>query len=162
MFLWRRGLQARCECFNKRGLTVYAAFQLCLLILPAIANATALRFASANVTHALYLQTQGALAETAVRKQSLVGTASCFATNRPHVRTNEQTIDFRADGMAIWRGFGQRQIYRYKYANGIWTESGAMLPGPLRSRVTWTGPQVFKLTPLGPEQVAQSCRLSHA
>ena len=147
MFLWRRGLQARCECFNRRHLTTYAALQLCLVILPGTANATALRFASANVTYALYLQTQDALAETAARKQSLVGTARCFAANRPHVRTNEETIDFREGGMAIWRGFGQRQIYRYKYANGVLTESGAMLPGPLRSRVTWTGPQLFKLTP---------------
>jgi hypothetical protein len=141
---------------------MYAALQLCLVMPPGITNATALRFASTNVTHALYLQTQGALAKTAARKQSLVGTARCFAANRPHVRTNEETIDFRSDGVAIWRGFGQRQIYRYKYANGILTESGAMLPGPLRSQVTWTGPQLFKLTPLGPEQVAQSCRLSYA
>lgn len=161
MFLWRRGLQARRECFNRRHLTTYAALQLCLIILPGIANATALGFASANVTHALYLQTQ-ARAETVARKQSLVGTARCFATNRPHVRANEETIDFRADGIAIWRGFGRRQIYRYKYADGILTESGALLPGLLRSRVTWTGPQLFKLTPLGPEQVAQSCRLGNA
>lgn len=141
---------------------MYAALQLCLVTLPGIANATAQRFASDNVTHALYLQTQDALAETAARKQSLVGTARCFVANRPLVRTNEETIDFRADGMAIWRGFGQRQVYRYRYANGILTESGATLPGPLRSRVTWTGPQNFKLTPLGPEQLAQTCHLGNA
>ncbi len=91
--------------------------------------------------------------------RSLLGTAHCFAVDRPHVRANETLTTYRADGIAAWSGFGQNQVYRYKYANGILIFTGAALPGPLRSRVTWTGQMTFTLTPLGPEQLAETCRL---